>query len=92
MTGDGVGGRRGPLECKGGNETPALLLLVDCFPSREFQLPDSRALVIMESGEESVGHSIGEACFSHFGAIILASVGAEVGMEIFCSSSEAPLY
>lgn len=82
----------GALECKGGNETPALLLLADCFPSREFQLPDSKAPVIMELGEESVGHSVGETCFSHFGAIISASVGAEVGMESFCSSSEAPLF
>lgn len=62
----------GSLECRGGNETPALLMMMGCFPSKEFQLSDSRALVRME---ESVGHSISENGFSPLGVILSTSRG-----------------
>ena len=42
----------GALKYKAGNETPALLLMVGRFPSREFQVLDSRALVRLEFGGE----------------------------------------
>lgn len=78
----------GSLDCKGENETPALLLMMGCFPSKEFRLPDSRTLVRME---ENVGHSISETCFSPRGHPLNLS-RAELGMENSCSSSEAPLH
>lgn len=39
----------GPLECKEGNETPALPMVGHFLP-KSFQLPDSRAHVKMEFG------------------------------------------
>lgn len=82
----------GSLDCKGGNETPAPLMMMGCFPSKEFRLPDSRALVRME---ESVGHSISEICFSLLGVILSTSLGQSWDWRIpplaqkhLCSSGE----
>lgn len=54
----------GAHECKAGNETPALLLVVGRFPSRKFQVLDSRAPVRLEFRGESVKTCDGEPCFS----------------------------
>lgn len=64
----------GALKCKGGKETPALLLMVGRFLSRKFQLSDSEAPVRWNLGEESVGHSIGETHLLPFGVFLSASL------------------